>query len=513
MLVSSVASAPRLMAPSRFSVATGAVSESVAAASAPPNVSVPVESSTVKVPGRTLVPTSPLKVMLPAPARKTRSLNSVPWESIVATSEKKMSPAVPRPVAAPPKPLIVMVRSELIVTAPLIRTLSPSVAMVSVSAAFGPALKVMPVPPIWSPSRLPTPMSSALAPPSPTSSMVVTGPVVPGPAFASDCPKVTPPSASVIRSAPSSPSASAPMFPLKKTDATPASIVSELASVVCESIVEPTVKVTFAPSSKVSASFSSVSKLVFELSVTGPLSLMVSDEVWKEMPVAAPLRMMPAVMTSAAVVPDPMSMAPSVATEVTGPAAPVLAASAAPKVTPAAARSMVRLLMRCVSPMLALKKTAPSPASRNRSLRSSVVPSGAALVPSPESIGESLVKVMSPPLSPVSMLTSDCRMTAPLSRTLSAVVPKAMPVAPPLSTMPPAMTLVDPILMASSVETVLTGPVVPSPGVSVSASPKTTPPSACVMVNDPMVSVLPMSSLKKTAPVPAVIVRLLDSPV
>ena len=129
--------------------------------------------------------------------------------------------------------------------------------------------------------------------------------------------------------------------------------------------------------------------------------------------------------------------------------------------------------------MLALKKTAPSPASRNRSLRSSVDPSGAADVPSPESMVASLVKVMSPPLSPVSIVVEDCSVTAPLSRTLSSVVWKAMfPAVPPLRTIPPAMTLVDPMSMASSVETLLTGPVVPSPGVSSSACPKTTLPSA-----------------------------------
>ena len=77
----------------------------------------------------------------------------------------------------------------------------------------------------------------------------------------------------------------------------------------------------------------------------------------------------------------------------------------------------------------------------------------------------------------------------------------------------PPMTFVDPMSMASSVETLLTGPVVPSPGVSSSVCPKTTPPSALVIVREPMVSVDPMSSLKKTAPVPAVIVRLFDSPV
>ena len=182
-----------------------------------------------------------------------------------------MSPALPRLLPAPSNPLVVMVRSELMVTGPLSRTFCPSVAMVSVSAALGPALKVMP-PVISSPSRLPTPMSSALvATPSPTSSMVVTGPVVPGPALASVCPKTTPPSASAIWSAPSSPSAAAPMFPLKRTEATPASMASEFASEVCESIVDPTVKVTSAPSALVSASSSSVSWLTSEFSVTGPL--------------------------------------------------------------------------------------------------------------------------------------------------------------------------------------------------------------------------------------------------
>ena len=79
MLVSSVAADPRLIAPSRLNVVTGAVSEFAAAASAPPKVSVPVESATVKVPGRLVpldVPTLPLKVKVPVPARKTRSLAS-----------------------------------------------------------------------------------------------------------------------------------------------------------------------------------------------------------------------------------------------------------------------------------------------------------------------------------------------------------------------------------------------------------------------------------------------------
>ena len=150
MLVSSVEAAPRLIAPARLSVVTGAVPESAPPALAPPKVRLAVESSTVRVPGRPLaaVPMSALKVMSPAPARKTRSLASAACESIVATSEKKMSPAAVRFVPAPPNPFVVIVRSELIVTAPLRRTFWPSVAMVSVSAAFDPALNVMPVPPI-----------------------------------------------------------------------------------------------------------------------------------------------------------------------------------------------------------------------------------------------------------------------------------------------------------------------------------------------------------------------------
>ena len=154
-----------------------------------------------------------------------------------------------------------------------------------------------------------------------------------------------------------------------------------------------------------SASFPSVSIVTSEFSVTGPLSRMASEEVWKVMPVAAPFNTMPPVITSSAVVPEPILIAPSVETRVTGPDAPLVDVSAAPKITPPAARSTVRLPSRCVSPMFALNTTAPSPASRNRALRSTVVPSGDALVPSPELIVESLVNVISPPLSPVSIVT------------------------------------------------------------------------------------------------------------
>ena len=127
------------------------------------------------------------------------------------------------------------------------------------------------------------------------------------------------------------------MFSLKKTLSVPTSIVSELLSPAWSSIEASFVNVTSALT---------VSRLASEPSVTGPLSRMVSEEVWKLIPVAAPLRMIPPVMISSSVVPAPMSMAPSVATEVTGPSPPVVAVSAAPKVTPAAARSMVRSLSR-----------------------------------------------------------------------------------------------------------------------------------------------------------------------
>ncbi len=244
--------------------------------------------------------------------------------------------------------------------------------------------------------------------------------------------------------------------------------------------------------------------LTFDWRKTAPLKRMLSSLVCMLSVEAPPLSTMPVPpMTSVAAVPEPMSMRPSVEIAVIGPLAPVEAVSAAPKVTPPAAVSMMMSLSRCVWPMLALKKIEAVPALSVRSLRSAptlVLPK----LPFCELIVAALVKVMlaPPPASIVLMLRSDSRKTAPLRRIVSSLVTRANVVALPALMMMPAPPMTSsafvpsPMSIAPSVETAVTMSL--PPVLDVSDAPKMTPACARSIVKVPSRCVWPMLALKLT---------------
>ncbi len=153
-------------------------------------------------------------------------------------------------------------------------------------------------------------------------------------------PKVTPPSASVIVNAPML--RVAPMSALKKIDAVPTSRVRSFFVLASLSIVALDVNVIEPPEAPVASVFIATA----DCSSILPLKRTASSLVRIVSVEAPPLKMMPPVISSAFVVPEPMLMRPSVRTSVTGPLAPVLDVSAPPKVTPPLAVSTMKSLSR-----------------------------------------------------------------------------------------------------------------------------------------------------------------------
>src|SRR6185503_10742330 len=230
----------------------------------------------------------------------------------------------------------------------------------------GPALNVIPVPPITLAAVAPLPMSIA-----PSVLTVVTGPVPPNPLLASVSPNVTPPEAVVTVIVPSDEVAvAAPMLALKNTLPVPAFSTRSLCSAPWLLIVALFVNVMSpAPTEPVSI----VRSL---LRVTAPFrrtSSSVVVAVSLLMANGPPLNVIPVPpITLAAVAPLPMSIAPSVLTVVTGPVPPnPLLASVSPNVTPPEAVVTVIVPsdeVAVAAPMLALKNTLPVPAFSTRTL-------------------------------------------------------------------------------------------------------------------------------------------------